>query len=266
MINLIEKKRGTKITVHDYVFDTAENILELLPELTPKFEGNWTVALVEPSIKFAGTLFETGEIPDYMDVDMYLSTAKLEQLLLKYPKLQPKKMTQYETFMEFISLIRNHINHDAAKYLFKACDRNAEEAEEVLSKLDVECSNGVIDLALVKKHCVLLRKPVYASEVYTAFMLKDKWRWKKLDALEKDLGTRYAYYAMRKQSVQWLSDKASYLHNEDTKNRHISEVDASFISYAYICFANSKNYNELTAVMYDIDNRSTAALERRLEC
>ena len=264
MINFYEKKAKTRIPQHDYVFDKPEYYLKLLDVLTPKFAGNWTVALVDPTIKFVEEFIESRKDVPFVEVNIYLAGAKLDQIMLKHTKLLPKNQSTWETYMVLQSEMHNVLSHDASKYLYKACNGDTDAMADIIEKLDTECETGTIQVADVKKLCTVIKKPLYASAVYEAFLLKKRERWALLAKLEGELGTKFSYYALRKQSVKWLEEKVKYLHNEDVKNYNISRVDSAFICYAYTCFINSNSPSELYTVMYDIDNRCEEALERRV--
>lgn len=265
MINFIEKQQRTRIPLHDYTFEKEEMLQSILDVLTPKIEGVWTIALIEPKIKFVNEFLDEYKDIPYITLDIYLGQAKLDAVLLKHPKLMPKKQTYKEAFLTVISEMKNQIDHAASKYLFKACRGDVEQLSEVLTRLDAECTTGTINVADAKQACTVVRKPLYASQVYRAFMSKDRQRWNLLYKLELELGTSFAYYALRKQAMTWLEEKGNYLNNEDTKNRDIGNVDGAFICYAYVCFMNSNNPNDLYMVMYDIDNRGPVPLGRRID-
>lgn len=265
MINFIEKQSRTKIPYHDYVFEKEEMMQPVVDILTPKIEGTWTIALIEPKIKFINEMLDNYQEIPFIQLDIYMSRAKLDAILLKHPKLAPKHQTAKEAFLTIISEMKNQIDHAASKYLYKACNGDIEQISEVVKKLDAECKTGTVGLQEVKDSCTIIRKPLYASQVYKAFMLRDRQRWNYLYKLELELGTSYAYYALRKQATKWLEEKSKYLNNEDTKNREINHVDGAFICYAYCCFINSNNPNDLYMVMYDIDTRTKESLGRRID-
>lgn len=264
MITFTLKKQNTKIPKQDYIFEKEELFLKLLDVLTPKFEGMWEIALINPEIRFVNEFLERTEELPHININIYLASSKMDAIMLKHPKLMPKRQTNKEAFLELVSSLKNDLSHTAAKYLYNACSGDVETATEVLQKLDTECTGGIINVEDVKNVYMLIRKPLYASTVYRAFMCNDRERWKLLDKLDKDIGTKFAYYALRKQSVQWLEEKSKYLMNEDTKNWNISDVDATYICFAYLCFVNSNAPEELYSVMHDIDTRGEKVLERRL--
>ena len=264
MIHFIEKKQGTKIPKHDYLLEKEDALEKLVDVLTPKFEGTWSIGLFDPPIKFVNNLVDSNWECSYVDLYLYLSSNQLDSILLKHPKLVPKKQSAKEAFMTVVAELKSNLAHDASKYLYKAFEGKVEEMAETLKQLDESCTTGLITLDDVKSVCSVIKRPLYASEVYRAFMCKSRDRWRLLSTLVHELGESYAYYALRKQSLSWLRDKADYLQNEDTKNRNINDVDASYISYAYVCFINSNSPSDLYCVMYDIDNRNVSVLERRL--
>lgn len=264
MIQLYELTRKTRIHNGDYTFDGEAEMLKIIPILTPKFDGNWEVALVDPSIKYAHTLAEDYALPSYIDCYVYMSAAKLEQVVLKHPNLMPKKQKPWETYMAMIAELNHVIDPHSTRYLWKALSGDTDKLKEALIKLDNECEDSVITIQQVKKDYTAVIKPAFASEVVEAFFTLDRNRWNTFKKFVGLLGDRYAYYAIRKQVFKWLTEKASYLQNKETTIRRISDVDAVFIDYVYMLFYFSTDYRELSTLMYEWDNRSDKAVERRL--
>lgn len=264
MIQLNELTRKTRIRKCDYTFDGESDMLKLLPNLTPKFDGNWEIALVDPSIKYAHTLSESYSLPEYVDCYVYLNAAKLEQVVLKHPNLMPKKQKPWETYMAMIADMRNVIDPHATRYLWKALSGDLDKLKEALDKLDDDCVDGCVTVKQVKSIYTAAVKPIFASEVVLSFFTKDKNRWSLFNRFTSMLGERYGYYTIRKQVFKWLAEKASYLRNEETTIRAIGEIDAMFIDYVYMLFYFSTDYRELSTLMYEWDNRNNKAVERRL--
>lgn len=264
MIQLNELTRKTRIKKGDYTFDGEADLIKLLPQLTPKFDGNWELILVDPSVKYVHSLSEGYSLPNYVDCYIYMGMAKLEQVLLKHPTLMPKKQKPWEAYMSMIAELQHVIDPNAAKYLWKALSGDVDKLKEALDKLDDDCEEITITVKQVKDVYTASIKPVFASEVVEAFFTKDRGRWTEYSKLVSMLGERYGYYAIRKQVFKWLTEKASYLKNEETTLRSIADVDALFIDYVYMLFYFSADYRELPALMYEWDNRNDKAVERRL--
>lgn len=264
MIELILFTRNTKLIHSDYTFDDEKSLEKILKIITPKFDGEWVINLIDPSVKYTLGLLENNNIPNYVKCNVYLKQAKLEMVLLKYPRNEAKKQSPWEAYMVMISDLQHNIDADAAKYLFKAVGSNVDDLKEALTLLDNNCEGESIKLKQVRDIYTVARKPTYASEVVAAFFTKDRYRWDLYNRLVKDLGESYAYNAIRKQVFKWVEDKGAYLKNEDVKNRSISEVDAPFINYVYLLFVNSSSHSDLHALMYEWDNRCMKNVERRL--
>lgn len=264
MIQLYELTRKTRIHKGDYTFDGEGDMLKLLPSLTPKFDGQWEIALVDPSVAYAHTLSSDAALPDYVDCHVYLNPAKLEQVLLKHPNLMPKKQKPWEQYMALIAELNHAIDANATKYLWKALNGDTDKLKDALTKLDSECEDICITVQQVRNDYTVAVKPVYASEVVELFFIKDRGRWSTFQKFVTMFGERYAYYTIRKQVFKWLSDKTAYLQNKETTIRSIADVDAVFIDYVYMLFYFSSDFRELSTLMYEWDNRNDKAVERRL--
>lgn len=261
MIELQVYNKKSRLPEADYVLDKSEKFLTLLDVLTPKFDGNWEFILVEPKISEVKDLIDNDVVPDFVNCHVYMSTAKVETVMLDYPKLAPKRVSAKEEYTEMLGHLNHLIDKNAAYVLYDSMEHNLDKLRDALAQLDAECEGTTITTKQVKQTFVTMKR-TYASDVIYAFFKRDKTRWFKYNALVKDLGERIAYYALYKQARNWLHDKDDYLQNRDVKNRHITDIDAPFICYVYTLFANSHDDRELYAIMASIDNRSQDTLER----
>lgn len=261
MIKLAALNKQSKLPEADYVLDKSEKLLSLLEVLTPKFKGNWDILLIDPKIKEAKDLIDVDTVPDYVECTLYLPQAKLDIIVMDYPKLAPKQKSNKDVFKEMISGLSHMIDKNAMWLVYNTVGSNLTALQEALDKLDKECEGTSITSKQVQSTFAVTKR-VYSSDVIRAFLLKDRYRWLKLSTLVSDLGTEYAYYALYKQVRELLTQKNDYLHNEDTKNSLVQLVDAPFICYAYTLFANSSSWRNLYGVMYSIDNRNKETLER----
>lgn len=260
MIKLEYLKKGTKFRKSDYVLDKPEKLPDLVVNLTPKFEGSWEIILLDPKIVQIRELLDMDSIPRWINVYIYINKVKMEQIVLDYPKFEPKEESPRDAFKAMIADLKNSIDNAAAEYLFDAVGRRTEDLQDALIKLDNECENGTITLKQVQGSFQYTKR-VYASEVLEAFMTKNRYRWYKFEKFTHDLGDKIAYYALRKQVKKLLQDKNAYLHNEDVKNKLVATVDAPFICYVYVLFANSTSYLDLRGIMCSIEHRSQEMLD-----
>ena len=259
MIQLVLRKPKTKFPEADYILDNSEDILDLVKVLTPKFEGNWEILLVDPKITLIKQLVDTDIIPDYINCLAYINNTKMEKLVMDYPKLVPVQKSIKELYKEMVGRLKHLIDTNAMYELYNAIGPNLGELQDALLKLDNECEGNTITLKQVRASFNCTRR-YYASDVMLAFFRGDRYRWYKLDKLVKDLGDSYAYNALYKYATTLLKEKNKYLHNEDTKLHAVENVDSMLICYTYSLFANSHNYNNLYGIMLAIENRSTEYL------
>lgn len=259
MIEFVLRKPKTKLPEVDYVLDNPEDILELVKVLTPKFEGNWSIILLDPKLVLVKDLVDADIIPNHIDCYVYVNTAKMEKLVLDYPKFAPTKKSVKESYKELISNLKHLMDTNAMYELYNIIGPNLSELQEALYKLDAECEEGTITVKQIRK-TFHQTKRVYASEVLRSFYARDRYRWNKLNTLVKDLGDSYAYNALYKQATTLLNEKKKYLHNEAIKSRLVELVDAPLICYTYVLFSNSKSYHNLYSIMYAIDHRCEEVL------
>lgn len=260
MIKLEYLKKGVKFPKVDYVLDKPEKLSSLITNLTPKFTGTWEIILVDPKIVQVNELLDTEDIPDWVNIYLYVNNSKMEQILLDYPKYKPKEVSIRDAYKDMIASLRHGIDVKAANYLFDAIGKSASDLQEALLKLDSECEGESITLKQVQSSYQYTKR-VYASQVLEAFMTHDRYRWYKFEHITHDLGDRITYYALKKQAKLLLLNKNKYLHNEDIKSNLVTKIDAPFICYVYVLFANSNSHLDLRGILCAIENRSLENLK-----
>lgn len=263
MIDVKLYNRKSKIAEADYVLDKFEKFLSLLDVLTPKLKGTWDVTLVDPKIKEVKSLLETDIVPEFINCHILLPQAKLEIVVIDYPKLAPKDISVKDRYKEMVACLNHMIDKNAMWMLYNTIGANLTLLQESLDKLDKECEGITITTKQVQS-TFAVSKRVYASDVLAAFLRRDRYRWVKLTTLTKELGDEYAYYALYKQVRNLLTDKNKYLHNEDVKNKLVDSVDAPLICYAYVLFVNSRSWRNLHGIMHCLDSRCEESLERSI--
>ena len=265
MITLQAFSSKSKLPNADYTFEKVELFESLICNISPKFEGDWVIVLLNPKIKYVKSIIDSNYVPEWINVIVMLSQKALEEVGSTYPGLLPKKLTAKEEYKSLIASLNHLIDESAVKLLWNNLGHNMSEIQRVLSELDAKCVDG--DFITVKdvKSYVTSDTVIYASDVLKAFLLKDNYRWNKYDKLVHNLGMSYAYYSLRKQVFKLLSDKYSYLQNKDVKNYLARKVDATFICYVYTLFVNSTSYKQLPALMLAIDNRCETSLNSIIE-
>lgn len=261
MIELRLHKSKDRIPDADYVLDKCDKFYDIVNLLTPKFEGKWSIILIDPKLKFVKELLSDSMLPDWINVSILLGTKKLDEVVLEFPKYQPKVKSRKEEFEEAIKDLTHVIDESAKKALYTALGSQIDNLKEVLTKLDTECKTETITLKQVRG-TVNYSKRVYASDVINSFLLGDARRWSLYDKLVRELGMEIAYYACYKYVKTLLTEKDAYLQNKDIKQYIVKRIDAPLICYTYVLFANSCNYNQLYGLLYAIEHRSLKSMER----
>lgn len=256
MIEVRVYNRKSKLPDVDYVLDDIEEFYQITSVLTPKFKGKWSIVLLDIKIKDVKEFLIDEQIPDFIDCFVLLPQNKLEPILLEFPKYQQKAKSNKEVYTDMVSTLKHLIEPAAMWSLYSALNGNIQKLEEALTKLDNECEGASITVKQVKT-AFGTNNTVYASDVLEAFLMKKKHRWFLFKTLVTELGDEYAYYALFKQVRKLLSDKASYLKNEDVKNFSVNKIDAPLICYAYTLFATNSSWKNLRGIMWCLDNRSS---------
>ena len=262
MITLHAFNSKTSLPDADYVLDKPEKLPDILCNLTPKFEGTWCIILLSPKIKFVREMLDLKLVPNWAEVMCYMSQKAIDELALESPELTPKKRTAKDEYENLIAGMKHLIDDKAKVALWNSLGPNIRELSAIINKLDAECEDDakIIKMADIKG-VITTQKRVYASDVMRAFLLYDKKRWELYDKLIHDIGIDIAYFAMYKCAKNLLHDKGDFLLNKDVKNYTARKVDATFICYVYVLFANSHSSQQLPAILHSIENRCEDMLE-----
>lgn len=261
MIQLCRLDKKTKLPDADYVLEKTDKFYDILSLLTPKFEGKWLFLLLDPKLAFVQEMLNGKHIPDWVDINLYMSRKKIEKLALEFPALQPKEKKFKDEVNDVLAELNHVVDERAKKMLIEVFRGNINELRDTLNKLDLECTAPTITAKQVQG-TVNYTKRIYASDVINAFLVNDTRRWKMYQTLVKELGMEISYFAMYKYVKSLLLDKEAYLENKDIKQFIVKRVDAPLICYVYVLFANSTNANQTYAILHAIENRNDNSLSR----
>lgn len=254
MIKLRKKAKSFSTDGADYVLEKFEKFDEILAMLTPKFDGNWNIVMIDPKLKLINDLITVKRIPEWVDLLIYTSDKKIEEIALNHPEYQPKEMTVKERFEEIVAKIDTVITSDASKSLLSMYRQQPDEVEEVLHRLDKDPEVERITRKELAQNIVYVKR-TYVSDVLLAFITGDSRRWDMYNKVHAELGTDIMYYAMYKYVNKLLHEKADYLKNKDVTIYAVRQIDAATIDYVYTLFANSHNSSQLVVLLHAIENR-----------
>lgn len=260
MIRLKKKTKNIVTSDADYVLEKFEKFDQLIDMLTPKFEGNWQIIMFDPKLTLIKDLVTIKKVPDWVDITIYTSEKKIENIVLEFPSLQPKEVTAKDRFEEIVKSVTTVITSDASKLLFNMFKQQPDEVEEVLRHLDKDPEVEKITKKELTKSIVYVKR-TYVSDVLLAFIENDPRRWQLYSKVHAELGTDITYYAMYKYATKLLQEKSNFLKNEDVKIYAVRRIDAAIIDYIYILFANSTSSNQLITILHAIENRCKEMLD-----
>lgn len=262
MVKLHELTKKTRLPDADYTLEKIEDFEKILRNLTPRIEGRWNIILAGLNLNDTRKLIEQIHVPEWMDIQCYISGKRIEMIGASHPEVLPKHTTFDEQVSSVIANLGVLISSDALKKLKSAFWNNIGDFTDTCRLLESKVQDTITTKDIDKY--VNYQKPVYASEVINSFLLGDRRRWKQLSTLITELGESYAYNAMYKYVKGLLTDKQSYLSGEEAKYRVTEKVDGFTISYVYSLFALSTNYKQLNGIIYSIENRCANNLERTI--
>lgn len=249
MISLLEYTKTTKFPHYDYYLEEITDMIELLPNLMPKFEGQWVFVFVNPKIVDVKHLLGLSQFPEHIDVYIYLQLNKLNPILDEYPQYKPEHKTPYELYKEFLGTLHHPVDKRAVSYIYQAAQRNLDQIIDVLTKIDAECQTETISIHTVQKEFSYTRH-IYTNQVLRELVYHSPQFHKHYNMWLNELGMSYAYNSMYKQVKQLLKDKHKYLTGKDVKNTAISKIDGVSISTLYSLFVNSTSYKQLESILY----------------
>lgn len=256
MIKVLEYNKHITLPDADYTFESCDMLPDLYRLLTPKFEGAWSIVLLDIKISEAKDILSSNNTPEHIDLYIYLSKKKLNQVLLEFPNYKEKELTFYDTYKSLIGQLKHPLDKRAMSYVYNAVGHNIDDLRIALQQLDVKCSGETITLTDVQKEFNYTKR-VYTTQVLLDFLVRNKYRYNHYETWLNELGIEYAYYSMYKQVTLLLKDKNKYLHNEDTKNYTASKADAVSISILYVLFVNSTSPYQLDSIMLQFDQMTT---------
>lgn len=248
---------------YDYFFEREAEFEKMLANLTPKFSGKWNIILYEPAIAYVKELLKADTTPSFVNCMVFVGSKKYDTLALTFPDLEETRKSVWDNYQDMLLQLNHTISKKASSLLYKAVGADLEKLHQALRQLDLLCEGSEITESLIRKHFII-QSHVYANQVFESFVTNDSKRWKLYEQFHKELGSKSAFYAMRNYTKQLLKAKDDYLHNKDIKMHEAKRIDAASVSYAYALFNTVDNYKALPALMYELENRSQATLERML--
>lgn len=256
MITTRQHNRNVDFSIYDYVFEDSDKFLSVLPFLTPKFEGDWNVLVVEPKLPFVRYCLDTESVPEYINLVITLEAALLEQLYLERPALAVVEKSNWDLYLDMLAAFPSVLDNRSMREIYRRCGPKEDNLRAALNTLSVY---PVITLTEVNKHFAPVSR-IYANQVMRSFLLgRFRQAWRQLSMLEEEIGQTVAFYAMRKNIRYLFQEKNKYLRNEDTAERLVETVDVYSIIYMYQLFESATNPAQLYPILLMFEGRSKYA-------
>lgn len=259
----------------DRVFDKMKDFERILPYLYAKIEGNWRICLVDFRIADCRRIVDELDIPKHLDLEIYLKQDVLALFYSEYPSYSVIVKSKWEQYMELISVFPKTIERKASSELFKRCEGNVDTIRETLSVLLTTYEDAEVITIKHINAVIMASDTVYARDVILTLLLKNNNRVPKkghrlarykynnyydlYSQLERAVGKRVAFFAMRKVLKKLYEDKLAYLDNKELKDYSVVEViDIYEITHAYMTFYLS-NYDQVLVCLSIIEERLSNA-------
>lgn len=246
MIDLKKKERDMSLYSYDYVFEKVDKFYSRMPFFLPKLEGDWKVALVEPKFNDLSDIMDSSCIPDYLYLTIIVDEKILEQVYLTHPELVKAEKTNWEKYKDLLTTAPFSMDDKVMRELYYRAGPREKDLREALNTLSVY---PVVTMPVLNKHFIKVNR-VFASNVVQKFLLGwHKQAWKMLAVLEQEVGSRIAFYAMRKYIRTVYEEKTKYLRNEETKEWIVTKVDGYTIIRMYTLFEQAASPEQLYPIL-----------------
>lgn len=264
--------RGKFLKKADYTFEKLKDFEKILPYLYKKIEGSWEISLLRFDLKDILHVKEELIVPEYVHLNVYLAKDVMLKFLEKYPELKEKEKSNIEQYKELLASFPKTLTKKAISELYSRLHGNIKRIQETLQELAEKTQDKtVIDIKDINQ-VTIVNDTVYAKDVLYTFLLYDcekipkrghklsryRYRYRKpwdlYEKLVSELGTEYAFYAIRKQVDNLVADKIKYMHNEEYKEFAVEYVDVYALADLYQSF-HLYSYNALYVLMNEILRR-----------
>ena len=252
MVELKQYKKDMNYKGYDKVYEDAKVFEQVLPFMKPKLEGSWNILILEPDLEFIRTCLDTGYIPSYIHLVIAVEPAQLQRLYLERPKLVEEDKSSWDIYMALVANFPNPIDNRALREIYYRCGPREDRLQEAL--------NSLLDVPYVTMHDVNKRwapvRRVYANTVVRTLLTgSSRTMWRQLAMLESEVGTRVAFYAMRKAVRKLFKAKVNYLNNIDVKEHYIDQVSVYDLTFLYWLFEEATTPTQLYPVIFMYEGR-----------
>lgn len=252
MVEIVPYKRDMNFRGYDTVYEDYKVFEEVLPFLKPKLEGVWSILILEPKLEFVRTCLDTGIVPSYVNLVLAVEQSGLEQLYLEQPKLMKEEKTSWDMYQDLVARFTVPIDVKAMRELYYRVGPSTDKLAEALEELS-DCV--YVNVQEINKRWARSER-VYASQVVRTFLIgRRSIAWKQLSILESDLGTRIAFFAIRKAVRKLFAAKSNYLQNVSVKEQFIDRVSVYDITLLYWLFEEATNHYQLFPIFQMFERR-----------
>jgi hypothetical protein len=254
MLEIKKSKKGVDFDTYDYVCEDVQKFYELLPFLLPKIEGRWSVMLIEPKLQDIRVFLDTSLLPSFIDLTITMEPSQLSQLYLERPNLVEKEKSNWDVYLDMISQWDVPIEVKAMRELYW---RKGPKEQDLREAMDVLRGYMIVTMKEINKHFVRKNR-TYANQVVKDFLLGNYPRaWKALTALEFEIGTTVAFYALRKSIRHICEEKSKYLQNQETREWVVEKVDGYTILLLFWLFEEATGPAQLYLIFSMFERRQT---------
>ena len=251
MIRIYQLNKKTKISGYDIIFE-EDPFKDGFSKYSPKLEGQWAIAIVGPKVTEVRQLLDRGNIPEWLNIDIYVDKDIAGRLSIEYPALEYENDSPWKRYMK---LIENYEVLMDKRSMHEIYARNGPNIENLEKALDILRIYPEITIKEVDRHFPPVIQ-IYPKMVLMEFLKGEPVRgWAMLFKMESTISLEIAYFSMRKTTRKLMKEKSEYLLNREVTERSIKDVDAFTLAYAYYLFLESTNPNQLIPILTQIERR-----------
>lgn len=247
MITLKKKQKDMQFTPYDYTFEKMDKFYSIVPYLLPKIDGEWHIAILEPKFDEMLTLIDSSIVPKHLNVTIIVDKKVMEQLYLYHPEMEKPEKTNWEKYMDLLKTFEGSMEDKVMRELYYRAGPTEKALQEALGLLS---KYPVVTMQILNKHFLKVNR-VFASRVVQQFLMG--WHaqaYKALSILITEIGSKAAFYAMRKYIRTVYKEKVKYLNNEETKEWIVTKADSYTIVRLYTLFEEATNPYQLYIILH----------------
>lgn len=211
MYYLYKKKTDNAVPRCTYNFNNFKDFYDIASSLTRTIRGKYNIRVKSDSLSDIKDFINREH--EYGHLDVYIEVSDTIMNLVQLAKPGARRLSaqdNYEVWKELISKFKILFDTRCADILYWSTEHTYEKMYSTLSTLSKAYGYKVITRPMIEKYFIL-DETVYPRNVCISYIKMDRFRKGKLSKCLAAFGNDIVFYAIRKNTRQFLSSKLVYL-------------------------------------------------------